>query len=49
MVAAMARWSFVHGLAMLLIDGRLEAIAGKVPGTQAEALIEALLEHLIRQ
>jgi AcrR family transcriptional regulator len=47
-VAATARWSFAHGMAMLLIDGRLEAIAGLVPGTGTEALIEALLKRLAR-
>jgi AcrR family transcriptional regulator len=48
LVAATARWSFVHGMAMLLIDGRLEAIAGKVPGIGTEALIDELLKCLAR-
>jgi AcrR family transcriptional regulator len=48
-VAATARWSFAHGMAMLLIDGRLEAVAGIVPGVSTEALIEELLKCLARQ
>ena len=49
LVAATARWSFVHGLATLLIDGRLAALMGKVPGTSIEALIDELLKRLARQ
>ena len=49
LVAATARWSFVHGIAMLLIDGRLNALADEVPGATVEALIEALLTSLGRQ
>jgi AcrR family transcriptional regulator len=48
LVAAAARWSFAHGLAMLLIDGRLEAMTYEVPGATVDALIDALLKRLIR-
>ena len=49
LVAATARWSFVHGVAMLLIDGRLDALADQVPGTTVEALIEELMLCFGRQ
>ncbi len=48
LVEAAARWSFAHGLAMLLIDGRLEAMIHEVPGTSLDALIEELLKRLTR-
>ena len=48
-VAATARWAFAHGMAMLLIDGRLDAVAGKTPGLDTGALIDALLDCLARQ
>ena len=38
--AAIAAWSIVHGLAMLLLDGRLPPEAG------TPAMIEAVLSHL---
>jgi AcrR family transcriptional regulator len=43
--AAIARaWSMVHGFTMLLLDGRLEDILGRLPeGTTAEQLLEAML------
>ncbi|BBO07469.1 MULTISPECIES: TetR/AcrR family transcriptional regulator [Bradyrhizobium] len=43
--AAIARaWSMVHGFTMLLLDGRLEDILGRLPeGTTAERLMEAML------
>lgn len=43
--AAIARaWSMVHGFTMLLLDGRLEDILGRLPeGTTAECLLEAIL------
>lgn len=44
LAAATARWSFAHGMAMLLIDGRLEAIATKVPETDVRVLIEEMLK-----
>ncbi|MGY8668694.1 WHG domain-containing protein [Bradyrhizobium sp. UFLA05-109] len=44
--AAIARaWSMVHGFTMLLLDGRLEDILGRLPkGTTAEQLLEAILK-----
>jgi len=43
--AAIARaWSMVHGFTMLLLDGRLEDILGRLPeGTTTEQLLEAML------
>lgn len=43
--AAIARaWAMVHGFTMLLLDGRLEDILGRLPeGTTAERLLEAML------
>jgi AcrR family transcriptional regulator len=43
--AAIARaWSMVHGFTMLLLDGRLEDIMGRLPeGTTPEQLFEAML------
>lgn len=43
--AAIARaWSMVHGFTMLLLDGRLEDILGRLPeGTTPERLLEAML------
>jgi len=43
--AAIARaWSMVHGFTMLLLDGRLEDILGRLPeGTTAERLLETML------
>ncbi|MBR0965970.1 WHG domain-containing protein [Bradyrhizobium diazoefficiens] len=43
--AAIARaWSMVHGFTMLLLDGRLEDIMGRLPeGTTPERLLEAML------
>ncbi|MCK1704321.1 TetR/AcrR family transcriptional regulator [Bradyrhizobium sp. 146] len=43
--AAIARaWSMVHGFTMLLLDGRLEGILGRLPeGTTPERLLEAML------
>lgn len=44
LAAAMTRWSLIHGLATLLIDGRLEAVAARVlPGTDIARLIEEVL------
>jgi AcrR family transcriptional regulator len=36
-------WSQVHGLAMLLIDGRLRPILNRLPGVDEEALVSRLL------
>ncbi len=43
--AAIARaWSMVHGFTMLLLDGRLKDILGRLPeGTTPERLLEAML------
>ena len=49
LVASTARWSFMHGVAMLLIDGRLGAMSDRVPGADIETLIEELLTCLVRQ
>jgi len=44
LVAAATLWSRVHGLAILLIDGRLNAVADRLlPGADIEALIEAVI------
>lgn len=44
LVAAMGRWSLVHGLSTLLLDGRLAGVADKVlPGADIAAVIEAVL------
>jgi AcrR family transcriptional regulator len=44
--AAIARaWSMVHGFTMLLLDGRLKDILGRLPqGATAEQLLEAILK-----
>jgi AcrR family transcriptional regulator len=49
LVVAMSRWSLVHGLSMLLIDGRLGAFADQVPGADIEVLIEQVLTRLVLQ
>lgn len=42
--AAMARaWAEVHGLAMLVIDGQLAPLVGRVPGLTEDGLIALLL------
>nr|WP_321986880.1 TetR-like C-terminal domain-containing protein [uncultured Lichenicoccus sp.] len=48
MVIAMTRWSLVHGLATLLIDGRLEATMQKGPGRSLETLIEGVLSRFVQ-
>ena len=48
LVNATARWSLMHGLATLLIDGRLESVAGRVPGASADEIIGAVLMRLVR-
>lgn len=43
-------WSMVHGFTMLLIDGRLTDIIGRLPkGTDAGALLDAMLKRAIGQ
>ena len=39
----MARWSLVHGLSMLLIDGRFQAVSEKAPGLDIESFLEGVL------
>lgn len=43
LASATAHWSLAHGLAMLLIDGRLEAMAERESGTNIEVLIDGVL------
>jgi AcrR family transcriptional regulator len=41
---AAARWSLVHGFAMLLLDGRLAGLIGSLPdGEDADDLLDAVL------
>ena len=42
---AIAHWSLAHGLAMLLIDGRLGPIMEKASGPDVETLVEAVLTN----
>lgn len=49
LVAATARWASMHGLSMLLIDGRLGAMSAKVPGTPVHSLVAQVLTRLARQ
>jgi AcrR family transcriptional regulator len=43
-------WSLVHGFTMLLLDGRLTDVLGRLPeGTDAEALLDAMLKRAIGQ
>ena len=44
--AAIARaWSLVHGFTMLMLDGRLEDILGRLPeGNSVETLLDAMLK-----
>ncbi|WP_108399048.1 TetR/AcrR family transcriptional regulator [Devosia submarina] len=44
----MARWSYLHGLAMLLIDGRLSAGMSMIPGADEDLLIADLIARLER-
>ncbi len=45
-VAMTATWAFVHGLTMLLIDGRLNSLASSAQGIRdADALVDAIIEH----
>lgn len=43
---AMAHWSMMHGLATLLIDGRLGAVASELP---PEVGLEGLLDQILRR
>ena len=43
-------WSLVHGFTMLLLDGRLTDILGRLPkGTDAGTLLDAMLKRAIGQ
>jgi len=49
LVAATERWSLMHGLATLVIDGRLGPVADRVvPGADIEALIVEVLANGLR-
>jgi AcrR family transcriptional regulator len=47
--AAIARaWSLVHGFTMLLLDGRLEDIVGRLPeGSSPQQLLDAMLKTTV--
>lgn len=45
LVLASTRWSLMHGLATLIIDGRLAAMAQSVPGADLEELIGQVLSR----
>ncbi|ASL47143.1 HTH-type transcriptional regulator BetI [Burkholderia sp. AD24] len=45
-VAMTAAWAYVHGLALLLIDGRLKALAASADGIRnAEELVDAVIDQ----
>lgn len=44
LIVASTRWSLMHGLATLIIDGRLGAMTEKVPDADLEILVEKVLE-----
>jgi AcrR family transcriptional regulator len=46
LTVAISRWSLVHGLATLLLDGRLGPLAAKVEGADIDAVIEEVLTRL---
>lgn len=46
-IAMTAAWAYVHGLASLLIDGRLNALAASTEGIRnTEELVDAAIEHV---
>jgi AcrR family transcriptional regulator len=46
-VALTAAWAYVHGLALLLIDGRLNGLAASAQGIRnADELVAAAIEHV---
>ncbi|QND16879.1 TetR/AcrR family transcriptional regulator (plasmid) [Rhizobium leguminosarum bv. trifolii] len=45
LIVASTRWSLMHGLATLIIDGRLEAMAHSIPGADLEQLIGKVLSR----
>lgn len=46
LAVAMARWSLVHGLSTLLIDGRVGPMVDKVEGANVERLVGEVLTRL---
>jgi AcrR family transcriptional regulator len=49
LVVAMGRWSLVHGLSTLLIDGRVAPFVDRVQGAEMDRVIDAVLTQLARQ
>lgn len=47
LVVAMTRWSLVHGLSTLIVDGRVGPLMDKVKGAEMERLIEGVLRSLV--
>jgi hypothetical protein len=46
-VAMTGAWAYVHGLATLLVDGRLNGLARSVEGmASAQALVDATIEQI---
>lgn len=46
-IAMTAAWAYVHGLASLLIDGRLKVLAASAEGIRdTEELVDAAIEHM---
>jgi AcrR family transcriptional regulator len=43
---SMARWSLLHGLAMLMLDGRFDAMAEKMGVTETARATDAILDRL---
>jgi len=44
LIFASTRWSLMHGLATLIIDGRLGAMTDKVPNADLDVLVEKVLD-----
>jgi hypothetical protein len=42
---SMARWSLLHGLAMLMLDGRFDAMAEKMGITETSRATDAILDR----
>ncbi|WP_454873240.1 TetR/AcrR family transcriptional regulator [Paraburkholderia xenovorans] len=46
-IAMTAGWAYVHGLALLMIDGRLNGLAASAEGIRsAEELVDAAIDHV---
>jgi AcrR family transcriptional regulator len=41
-------WSLIHGFTMLMLDGRLNDILQRLPGTDTEMLLGAMLKSAVR-